>query len=162
MQIYCSQYPHHPLIDICIRAIAQGTLFLAWWSFLGDYGSSFPFLEQTYFGQALLGAYVVLSQILLANLLIALMTDSYAEIRENAKEEWKYNRFAFLKQYSSAEILPPPFNIPFTLVRWVKDIVIRTRSDKSVAKEKENGMMQGRWYIYRSIFIYKRIGVDHS
>ena len=68
-------------------------------------------MEKTHSGVILLGVYVVLSQILLANLLVALMTDSYSEIRENSDREWKFNRFAFLDQYSTTDVFPPPFNI---------------------------------------------------
>ena len=104
-------------------AYPEGTLFLAWWAFLGDYGDSFAHFHQTYFGVALLGAYVVLSQILLANLLIAIMTDSYSDIRENSDIEWKFNRFAFLDQYSTTHILPPPFNILSQFLSWILGMI---------------------------------------
>ena len=140
-----------------IKPYPEGTMFLAWWTFLGDYGESFPYLQgfilfyfalfclfyfvvvlicvsdillpfpssqltsqplpsppsplETYVGMSLLSVYVLLSQVLLANLLIAIMTDSYSDIRENADKEWKFNRFAFLNQFSTSDVLPSPFNI---------------------------------------------------
>ena len=40
-------------------------------------------------GQDLLWMYVMVSNVLLVNLLIAMMGDTYARIKENADTEWK-------------------------------------------------------------------------
>jgi hypothetical protein len=111
----------------------HGTMFLAWWSFLGDYGEALPVMERTYSGVIVLGAYVVLSQILLANLLVALMTDSYSDIRENSEREWKFNRFAFLDQYSTADVFPPPFNLLSRLFRGITNLLRGALHDESNA-----------------------------
>ena len=120
--------------DEWLQPYPHGTLFLAWWSFLGDYGEAMPIMEKTHSGVLLMGAYVVLSQILLANLLVALMTDSYSEIRENSDREWKFNRFAFLDQYSTTDVFPPPFNLLSRSIRGVGSL-LRARKEE----EEEGG-----------------------
>jgi hypothetical protein len=127
LKILLSHFPHLFFLFLCKVPYPEGTLYLAWWSFLGDYGDSFHVFRESYFGMALLGGYVILSQMLLANLLIAIMTDSYGDVRENSDSEWKFNRFAFLDQYITTNILPPPFN----LVTWLYSLIFNFFSSSS-------------------------------
>eukprot|EP01099_Mayorella_cantabrigiensis_P004060 TRINITY_DN3051_c0_g1_i1.p1 TRINITY_DN3051_c0_g1~~TRINITY_DN3051_c0_g1_i1.p1 ORF type:complete len:164 (-),score=57.04 TRINITY_DN3051_c0_g1_i1:58-549(-) len=58
-----------------------------------------------------MGLYLILGQILLQNLLIAMMADTYSEIRDNSDEEWKFSRYLLVHEYKTANLIPPPLNL---------------------------------------------------
>ena len=58
----------------------------------------------------LLWVYFMLSQIVLLNLLVAIMGDTWQQIRENADDEWKYLKVNAIAEYFELHHIPPPFN----------------------------------------------------
>ncbi|KAF5277599.1 hypothetical protein FQA39_LY06092 [Lamprigera yunnana] len=58
------------------------------------------------------GSYSVINVIVLLNMLIAMMSNSYQIISERADTEWKFARSRlWLKFFNKGDTLPPPFNI---------------------------------------------------
>jgi len=96
-----------------------GTFGLAYWGFLGEFGESFTFLGKTNLGMILLGVYLVLSNILLVNLLIAMMADTYSTIRDNADKQWKFSRYFLVKEYRTSTLCPPPLNLALLSYRII-------------------------------------------
>ena len=55
--------------------------------------------------------WAVFSQIILINLLIAMLTDLYAESKRVGKKEWQYNRVFLVDEFAAAYPLPPPLSL---------------------------------------------------
>jgi len=89
----------------------DGTMGLAYWAFIGEFGDSFDVLNQSDLGVITMAFYLILGQILLQNLLIAMMADTYSEIRDNSDEEWKFSRYLLVHEYKTANLVPPPLNL---------------------------------------------------
>ena len=50
--------------------------------------------------------------VLLANLLIAMMSDTYAHVMEKGRERWTFERANLIKEFKDTKApLPPPFNV---------------------------------------------------
>ena len=64
-------------------------------------------------GIVTLWLYVLISNVLLVNLLIAMMSDTYQAIKLNADTEWKFERVsAVLEAIERTYAVPPPFSLP--------------------------------------------------
>jgi len=71
-------------------------------------------------GSILLYAYVVVAQIILVNLLIAMMGDTFGVIKARADEEWKFGRLrSVMEATERMSPVPPPFNLPITLTAFI-------------------------------------------
>jgi transient-receptor-potential-like protein len=65
-----------------------------------------------FWGLLMFGSYSVINVIVLLNLLIAMMSNSYAMIVEQADTEWKFARTKLWMSFiEESATLPPPFNI---------------------------------------------------
>eukprot|EP00899_Mesostigma_viride_P010314 jgi/Mesvir1/19284/Mv10359-RA.1 len=90
------------------KAYPDGTANLSFWCIMGEFGDSFEFMNGSKLGSVMLGAYVLVSQILMVNLLIAMMADTYGEVRDNADREWKTAQFSVVTEYLTSSQVPPP------------------------------------------------------
>ncbi|XP_041970027.1 transient-receptor-potential-like protein [Aricia agestis] len=95
-----------------------------------------------FWGLLMFGSYSVINVIVLLNLLIAMMSNSYAMIDEHSDVEWKFARTKlWLSYFEETSTLPPPFNIFPTpkLVMTMFGIRKKTTSQKiQDQKEKES------------------------
>ncbi|XP_049268143.1 transient-receptor-potential-like protein [Rhipicephalus sanguineus] len=65
-----------------------------------------------FWGLLMFGSYSVINIVVLLNLLIAMMSNSYQRISERADTEWKFGRAKLiLKYFQPGQTLPPPFNL---------------------------------------------------
>lgn len=72
------------------------------------------------FGAPLLWLYVIVAQVILVNLLIAMMGDTYSIIKERADEEWKFGRLVSVMESTERHHrIPPPFNLPITMMDFI-------------------------------------------
>jgi len=73
-------------------------------------------------GLVMLSIYSLIAQIMLVNLLIAMMGDSYTKVQGNAEKEWKFYRYSLAKEFRNTSFDPPPFNLIIGpvkhLIRW--------------------------------------------
>jgi len=94
-----------------------GVLFGAFFVILGDYDSTMSAFQNTSsgstggFAEFLVSVYALIAQIMLVNLLIAMMGDTFNRVQENADKEWMYSRYHLVVEYTHASFHPPPFNI---------------------------------------------------
>ncbi|XP_078053457.1 transient receptor potential-like [Augochlora pura] len=105
----------------CLRWRRFSSLFescqsLFWASFGGIGIESFELTGiKTYtrfWGLLMFGSYSVINVIVLLNLLIAMMSNSYAMIEERSDTEWKFARTKlWMSYFEEGGTLPPPFNI---------------------------------------------------
>jgi len=90
----------------------SGPLFLPMWATFGEFASSLPLLNQINpLGLVLLIIYLFLMQIILINLLIAMMNNSYYRVQENIDREWGFRMEKLIYEYEMASTIPPPFSI---------------------------------------------------
>eukprot|EP00930_Biecheleria_cincta_P018048 TRINITY_DN14182_c0_g1_i2.p1 TRINITY_DN14182_c0_g1~~TRINITY_DN14182_c0_g1_i2.p1 ORF type:complete len:1280 (-),score=211.37 TRINITY_DN14182_c0_g1_i2:82-3900(-) len=70
---------------------------------------------------------IIASNVLLVNLLIAMLNDTYQENKERSRREWAFNRVDAVLEFASPEahILPPPLDLWVsvqTLMNWNKPV----------------------------------------
>ncbi|XP_046394033.1 transient-receptor-potential-like protein [Ischnura elegans] len=140
--------------DSCLKWRRFGNLFessqsLFWASFgmvgLEDFQLQGIKSYTRFWGLLMFGSYSVINVIVLLNLLIAMMSNSYAAIVEHADTEWKFARTKlWMSYFEESATLPTPFNIiptPKHLMKWFglrkKDKLRRMSSKRKERKEKE-------------------------
>ncbi|XP_075234262.1 transient-receptor-potential-like protein isoform X1 [Lycorma delicatula] len=107
--------------DSCMKWRSFGNLFEStqslFWASFGMVGiDTFELTGiKTYtrfWGLLMFGSYSVINVIVLLNLLIAMMSNSYAMIEEHADTEWKFARTKlWMSYFEESATLPPPFNV---------------------------------------------------
>ncbi|KAG7322413.1 hypothetical protein KOW79_013759 [Hemibagrus wyckioides] len=90
-------------------------------------------------GATMFGTYNIISLVVLLNMLIAMMNNSYQHIADHADIEWKFARTKlWMSYFEEGGTLPPPFNIipspksAWYLIKWIKKhICKRTRAERT-------------------------------
>jgi len=101
-----------------------GSLLLPLWAIFGEFSSSLAYINETStIGLILLALYLLISQILMVNLLIAMMNDSYSRVKDSAEQEFKAAKHDLLVEYEENSWLPPPLNVIFLGYRFYKYIM---------------------------------------
>ncbi|XP_023681778.2 short transient receptor potential channel 4b [Paramormyrops kingsleyae] len=92
-------------------------------------------------GATMFGTYNVISLVVLLNMLIAMMNNSYQQIFDHADIEWKFARTKlWMSYFEEGGTLPSPFNIipsPKSicyLIRWIRKHLCK----RTVSKRREN------------------------
>ena len=67
-----------------------------------------------------MAVYILLTQVLLINMLIAMFNDTYKSIKENSNKVWSYLRFHLIDEYSRRPASPPPLTIISQLIRAIR------------------------------------------
>uniref|UniRef100_A0A7N6AMK9 Transient receptor ion channel domain-containing protein n=1 Tax=Anabas testudineus TaxID=64144 RepID=A0A7N6AMK9_ANATE len=88
-------------------------------------------------GTTMFGTYNVISLVVLLNMLIAMMNNSYQHIADHADIEWKFARTKlWMSYFEEGGTLPSPFNIipspksVYYLFRWIKTYLFKRPSVK--------------------------------
>ncbi|XP_040902588.1 short transient receptor potential channel 4b isoform X2 [Toxotes jaculatrix] len=88
-------------------------------------------------GTTMFGTYNVISLVVLLNMLIAMMNNSYQHIADHADIEWKFARTKlWMSYFEEGGTLPSPFNIipspksVYYLIGWIKSFLVRRPSLK--------------------------------
>ncbi|EAA03611.5 AGAP010630-PA, partial [Anopheles gambiae str. PEST] len=107
--------------DACMKWRRFGNLFESsqslFWASFGMVGLENFELQgiksyTRFWGLLMFGSYSVINVIVLLNLLIAMMSNSYAMIDEHSDTEWKFARTRlWMSYFEESSTLPPPFNI---------------------------------------------------
>jgi len=92
------------------EAYPTGTFAVAFFTIIGDYSYAMETMDKTYLGVVILAIYALISQIMLVNLLIAMMGDTYSGVKENSDKEWRFYRCIIVYEYKVSSSYPPPFN----------------------------------------------------
>ncbi|XP_062528031.1 transient-receptor-potential-like protein isoform X3 [Bombyx mori] len=91
-----------------------------------------------FWGLLMFGSYSVINVIVLLNLLIAMMSNSYAMIDEHSDVEWKFARTRlWMSYFEESATLPPPFNIMPTPKLFLKVLGLRKKDKLRKMKLKE-------------------------
>lgn len=95
------------------------------WAMLGDFNVEELSDWNPQIGTTMLWLYVIVSNVILVNLLIAMMGHTFGEIKERADEEWKFGRLqSVLAASDRMSPIPPPFNLPLTAFTFVREGVL--------------------------------------
>ncbi|XP_053616409.1 transient-receptor-potential-like protein [Plodia interpunctella] len=117
-----------------------------------------------FWGLLMFGSYSVINVIVLLNLLIAMMSNSYAMIDEHSDVEWKFARTRlWMSYFEESATLPPPFNImptPKLLLKMLglrkKDKVRKEKSEEQ--KEKEHDV---RYLAVMRALVWRYVSAMH-
>ena len=91
----------------------DGAFFFPYWAMFGEYGEVNDFAVASIYwgpinwGSVVIWAYNFFSQVLLVNLLIAMMSETYSRIKRNADDEWKFKRVAVVDEFASSGCVLP-------------------------------------------------------
>jgi len=132
-------------INITIQAGADptsgypgGSFPVSFFTIIGDFTYIEDVMKETPLGIALLGIYALIAQIMLVNLLIAMMGSTYAAVSDNSTEEWKFYRLELVSENQSASFHPPPTNlimIPFEIYAWIRKSLKKKEERRLAEKE---------------------------
>jgi len=121
-----------------------GTFAVAFFTIIGDFSYAMDTMKQTHIGVALLAVYALVSQIMLVNLLIAMMGDTYSEVKDNSVQEWRFYRYILMSDYKASSAYPPPFNFiigPFVFI--YEKIYARSAAAYIALREEHGGFQAG-------------------
>ena len=115
-----------------------GTMWAMYGEFYIEYFSDFSGAM----GETALWFYAMISNVLLVNLLIAMMSDTYQKIKDNADIEWKFSRVSsILEAIERTHPVPPPFSFPLILGRllwWLTFGLFRASPSEATLETEEN------------------------
>ncbi|KAF5277598.1 hypothetical protein FQA39_LY06091 [Lamprigera yunnana] len=120
-----------------------------------------------FWGLLMYGSYSVINVIVLLNLLIAMMSNSYAMIDEHSDTEWKFARTKlWLSYFEEGNTLPPPFNLMPTLKTVLKTFKLRKKDKQNrMSMRRKNREEKERDYRYTSIMralVWRYISTMHK
>ncbi|KAG8234932.1 hypothetical protein J437_LFUL013480 [Ladona fulva] len=106
-------------------------------------------------GQGMFMAYHVLSIVVLINMLIAMMSNSFQVIEDHADQEWKFARSKlWMSYFDEGCTLPPPFNViisPKSILYFIQGLAglfqkLYSRPQKVPQSINKSNRSQGRTY----------------
>jgi len=125
-----------------LETYPDGPVLLPVWGIFSEFSSSLAWINQIeVVGPVLLAIYLLFVQILLINLLIAMMNDSYSRVRDNADIEWKFSRFSLILEYEAASALPPPISVLQIFFEIITFIICRRRIN-TVEEDEEDEVIE--------------------
>ncbi|XP_017784477.1 PREDICTED: transient-receptor-potential-like protein isoform X2 [Nicrophorus vespilloides] len=117
-----------------------------------------------FWGLLMFGSYSVINIIVLLNLLIAMMSNSYAIIDCHSDTEWKFARTKLLMNYfDQTQTLPPPFNILPTPKFFLKLCGLHQRSKmrKSQRSQKQEKDRDYRYTLVMRALVWRYVTSMH-
>ncbi|XP_054722171.1 transient-receptor-potential-like protein [Uloborus diversus] len=104
-----------------------------------------------FWGLLMFGSYSVINVVVLLNLLIAMMSNSYNIISERSDMEWKFARTTlFMNYFEEGSTVPPPFNIFPTFKHFLRLFGKKT-SFKDMSFRRKETKMKERDTIYQAV-----------
>ena len=126
------------------------------WAMFGDFDDEWTVQHTGMSGIVMLWVYVLVSNVLLVNLLIAMMSDTYQEVKENADVEWKFAKCgSILEAIERTHPIPPPFSFPIMLMRLLWWIVFGALKPGPSAEEIDE-LDRDAWQVGGRMYQLKR------
>ncbi|KAL7031376.1 hypothetical protein ACKWTF_006982 [Chironomus riparius] len=160
--------------DACMKWRRFGNLFESsqslFWASFGMVGlENFELLGiKTYtrfWGLLMFGSYSVINVIVLLNLLIAMMSNSYAMIEQHSDTEWKFARTKlWMSYFEESATLPPPFNIFPNVKHFTKCFRTKTKRDikrESTIRRKEERDRDNRYTAVMRSLVWRYVSAMH-
>ncbi|XP_066544155.1 transient receptor potential cation channel subfamily M member 2 isoform X2 [Amia ocellicauda] len=76
----------------------------------------------------LLCVYLLFANILLLNLLVAMLTYTFQEVQDNTDQIWKFQRYQLIKEYHSRPSAPPPLIILSHLYLFIRLLILGVKN----------------------------------
>jgi len=116
----------------------DGSFAISLFTIIGDWRSAIPYLQYSKMGLVMLSIYALLAQIMLVNLLIAMMGDTYGNVKDNSDKEWKFSRYSLVMEYNSTTYHPPPFNLIVVPLKYIVRLFVKSNTMRTVVKYQRN------------------------
>jgi len=101
------------------------TIAGALWAMYGEFYVDYFRETSGVLGEGLLWIFAMISNVLLVNLLIAMMSETYERIKDRADVEWKFGRVSsVLEAVERTHAMPPPFSFPMMAIKFLRWAVI--------------------------------------
>ena len=96
---------------------------LPWWALFGEF-NELERIEDAggWTGPTLLWTFSFLTQVVLVNLLIAMMSETYTKVQEFGEVEWRYFRLYIVEEFVRSHWIPPPFSLPVLVYELSNDM----------------------------------------
>ncbi|XP_012255513.2 transient-receptor-potential-like protein isoform X2 [Athalia rosae] len=156
--------------DACFRWRRFSTLFescqsLFWASFGGVGIDTFELTGiksyTRFWGLLMFGSYSVINVIVLLNLLIAMMSNSYTLIVEHSDTEWKFARTKlWMSYFEEGGTLPPPFNLIPAPKIFLRLCGLR-KKDPSQRSSVKRRVQEHRYGSVMTALVWRYVVADH-
>lgn len=104
-----------------------------------------------FWGLLMFGSYSVINVVVLLNLLIAMMSNSYNIISERADVEWKFARTTlFMNYFEEGNTVPPPFNL-FPSIKHILRLLCKQNFSSDKFSNEKQTQMEDMDSIYQSV-----------
>ncbi|XP_052709281.1 transient receptor potential cation channel subfamily M member-like 2 isoform X1 [Crassostrea angulata] len=90
--------------------------------------------EKSFLVVLLMAVFLLLTNVLLLNLLIAMFSDTVKKVHENSEKEWRFHRFSLVYEYYNRPFLFPPLNILDYFVKLYSGAVTTTKAPATTKK----------------------------
>jgi len=127
------------------------------WSLLGVTRKYDPLssadLPSVILARFLYAAFLVLAVVLLINMLIALLSNTYQRTEDNSRKEWSFKRAVSIQTYDDYDPIPVPLNIIYRLFIMLLRLVKRkVKTKKPSALEKHVEDLEERYFAEHANF----------
>jgi len=113
----------------------NGSMGAGFTAILGDIGNdTMEWMTRTKLGVILIVVYSLITQVMLVNLLIAMMGDTYSSVKENSDKEWKFSRYSLINDFITSSPYPPPLNLVFAPILYILDKLSSNEGAKSLVQ----------------------------
>ncbi|XP_064074481.1 transient-receptor-potential-like protein isoform X2 [Vanessa tameamea] len=114
-----------------------------------------------FWGLLMFGSYSVINVIVLLNLLIAMMSNSYAMIDQHSDVEWKFARTRlWMSYFEESSTLPPPFNI-FPTPKIIMKLFGKNKKDESKKLEEQKEKDDVRYTAVMRALVWRYVSAMH-
>ncbi|XP_060806466.1 transient-receptor-potential-like protein [Amyelois transitella] len=115
-----------------------------------------------FWGLLMFGSYSVINVIVLLNLLIAMMSNSYAMIDEHSDVEWKFARTRlWMSYFEESATLPPPFNIMPTPKLLLKVLRKKDKTSNEKSEEQKEKEHDVRYLAVMRALVWRYVSAMH-
>ncbi|XP_057305453.1 transient receptor potential cation channel subfamily M member 7-like isoform X1 [Hydractinia symbiolongicarpus] len=94
----------------------------------------------------ILGVYLILTNILLINLLIAIFNNTYNTVQINSERIWRFQRYYLVDEYHRRPAIPIPFIIISHFILLVKWLLSKCKKTKNIPNENEEEDESSEFY----------------
>jgi hypothetical protein len=117
----------------------EGSMGAAFTAILGELGdNTMAWMHETRFGVLVVLLYSLVTQVILVNLLIAMMGNTYSMVKDNSDKEWKFYRYKLIADYNASSVWPIPLNVIYFTISSLRKCCSVPRDDSEKQEMQTN------------------------
>lgn len=96
-----------------------------------------------YLAQILYAVFIIFALILLVNMMIAVLSNTYERVQKNSLKEWSFKRAVTIRTYRDYHPIPVPLNLvsqPVLALRKGSNYELRDKLDNEILQKKEEAL----------------------